>query len=293
MLRRHPDIYMPASKEPWFFAEELHERTPPRPEGTPQTLAQYAALFASAAPTQRAGEASALYLWSRTAAARIAQVCPQARIVAILREPASFLQSLHLQFVQTYIEVEGDLRRALALEAERRAGRHMPRYTYWPQVLLYSEHVRYVEQLRRYETLFGREQMLVLVYDDFRADNEASARQVLRFLGVDDSHPLEAVEANPTVRARSQRVNELVHAVSVGRGPLSLAVKAALKSVLPRELRRQALQATKRRLLFTEPQAPDERLMLELRRRFEPEVAALSGYLDRDLVTLWGYDRLG
>ncbi|HYB24626.1 MAG TPA: sulfotransferase, partial [Solirubrobacteraceae bacterium] len=62
MLRRHPDIYMPASKEPWFFAEELHERTPPRPEGTPQTLAQYAALFASAAPSQRAGEASALYL---------------------------------------------------------------------------------------------------------------------------------------------------------------------------------------------------------------------------------------
>jgi len=153
--------------------------------------------------------------------------------------------------------------------------------------------VRYVEQLRRYETLFGREQMQVLVYDDFRADNEASARQVLRFLGVDDSHPFEAVEANPTVRARSQRVNELVHAVSVGRGPLSLAVKAALKSVLPRELRRQALQATKRRLLFTEPQAPDERLMAELRRRFEPEVAALSRYLDRDLVTLWGYDRLG
>ena len=32
--------------------------------------------------------------------------------------------------------------------------------------------------------------------------------------------------------------------------------------------------------------------MLELRRRFAGEVTALSEYLDRDLVTLWGYDKL-
>ena len=39
-----------------------------------------------------------------------------------------------------------------------------------------------------------------------------------------------------------------------------------------------------------EPPAPDERFMLELRRRFKGEVVALSEYLDRDLVGLWGYD---
>ena len=32
--------------------------------------------------------------------------------------------------------------------------------------------------------------------------------------------------------------------------------------------------------------------MRELRRRFKGEVEATSEYLDRDLVTLWGYDRL-
>ncbi|MBA3808712.1 MAG: sulfotransferase [Solirubrobacterales bacterium] len=290
MLRRHPQIFMPAGKEPWFFAEELHERPPPRPEGTAQSLAQYAALFAEARPGQRAGEASALYLWSRTAAARIAEVCPQARMIAILREPASFLRSLHLQFVQTYIEVENDLAKALELESERRRGRSIPRHTYWPGALLYSDHVRYVEQLRRYEALFGRERMLVLIYDDFRADNEASVAEVLRFLEVEDSVAIPAVEANPTVRARSQRLNTLVHAVSVGRGPLSLAVKGAIKAVVPQGARRRALGATKRRLVFSEPEPPDERLMAELRLRFRGEVEALGGYLDRDLVRLWGYD---
>jgi hypothetical protein len=68
-LRRHPQIFMPECKEPWFFASELHVRTPPRPEGTPRTLAEYQRLFAPAAAGQRVGEATAQYLWSQDAAA--------------------------------------------------------------------------------------------------------------------------------------------------------------------------------------------------------------------------------
>jgi hypothetical protein len=37
----------------------------------------------------------------------------------------------------------------------------------------------------------------------------------------------------------------------------------------------------------------NEELMSELRVRFAPEVAALGDYLGRDMVKLWGYDRLG
>jgi Sulfotransferase family len=290
MLKSHPQIFMPKGKEPWYFAEELHDRPPPRPEGIASTLEEYAALFAEAGAEQRVGEASALYLWSHTAAPRIAEVCPQARIVAILREPASFLRSLHFQFVEVYVETETDFRTAMGLEEQRRQGREIPRYTYWPQALLYSEHVRYVEQLRRYREHFRAEQMMVLVYDDFRRDNEATVRKVLRFLEVDDTLPFAVTEANPTVRVRSQRMHHLLHALSVGRGPVSVAVKEAVKAVTPARLRRQALYATQRRLLYTEPLAPDEEFMNELRSRFKGEVQAVSEYLDRDLVSLWGYD---
>jgi Sulfotransferase domain len=292
MLRRHPQIFMPDGKEPWFFAEELDERTPPRPEGTPKTLEEYTAWFAGAGTQQRVGEASPLYLWSHTAARAIADVRPDAKIIAILREPASFLRSLHLQFIQTYIETENDFAKALALEPARRAGREIPRYTYWPQTLLYSEHVRYVEQLRRYEAVFPREQMLILAYDDFRADNEATVRQVLRFLEVDDSVPIEPLDANPTVRARSQRMHELLHAVSVGRGPLSLALKSAIKTVVPQRLRRGAVGTIRDRLVYAEPTPADALVMEQLRRRFKPEVVALADLLDRDVVRLWGYDSI-
>jgi hypothetical protein len=292
MLRRHPQIYLPDRKEPRFFVSEMSYRDPPRPGGTPQTLEEYRGWFEAARPDQRIGDASPWYLWSATAARRIAEVCPEARIVAIMRDPASLLRSLHLEFVQLYVEVETDLRKAIALEEPRRQGRHVPRNTYWPKALMYSEHVRTVAQLRRFHAAFPAEQMLVLIYDDFRNDNEATVREVLRFLRVDDSLPIEVLEANPTVTVRSRRLHELTHAVSVGHGPVSRAVKSLVKAITPRELRRDALRTVQSRLVFAEAPPPEESFMLELRRRFKGEVQALSEYLDRDLVTLWGYDRV-
>jgi Sulfotransferase domain len=290
MLARHPQIFMPQSKEPWFMADELLERTPPRPEGTARTLSDYEALFAGARPGQVVGEASALYLWSPTAAARIAELAPEARIVVILREPASFLRSLHMQFVESYVETQADLRQALALEPARRRGEQVPRHTYWPKTLLYSEHTRYVELLRRYHERFAAERVLVLIYDDFRADNEGTVKQVFRFLGVDDGVEVRPREANPTVQMRSGAAHRALHAISVGHGPGSRALKRTLKAVLPRQARKRLVRTTKQRFVQVEPSPPDEQLMAELRGQLKGEVQALSEYLNRDLVRLWGYD---
>jgi hypothetical protein len=295
MLKSHPQIYMPENKEPYFLADELRPpAATPRTFGvTPATLEEYMALFAGASPEQLAGEASAPYLWSHTAAARIAEVRPEARIIAILREPASFLHSLHLQFVQIYMEPEKDLRRALALEEARREGHQLPAYAFWgPRGTLYSDYVRYVEQLRRYRERFPAEQLLVLIYEDYRADNEAVVRRVERFLEVDDAQPVQVKEANPTVGIRSQRVHTLMHALASGEGALPRAVQHAARALAPRQLTRERAVAIRNRIMYSAPPERDERLMLELRRRFLPEVQALGEYLDRDLVTLWGYDGL-
>jgi hypothetical protein len=305
MLKSHPQIYMSEVKEPYYFAcdNPLPERSGDRrwtsleQTGTrAMTLDEYLSLFAAAEADQRVGEASTHYLWWPTAPGRIAAVQPRARIVAILREPASFLRSLHLQLIQNRHETETDFRKALALEGSRREGRNVPPQSTWPRCLLYSDRVRYVEQLRRYEELFGREQMLVLVYDDFRRDNETSVRQVLRFLEVDDTAPLEVVKANPTFTVRSARLNDLSLAAFNGQGPVWGAVKATLKALTPSRLRqpvRRNVRATRRRVALAKPAPPDAALMRELRSLYRPEVVALSEYLDRDLVTLWGYDELG
>src|SRR3982074_822247 len=106
MLRRHPEIFMPTLKEPRFFGSDLHALAN-APAGTrPETLEEFPALFEGARPQQRVGEASPSYLRSQRAAGEIAALQPAARCIAILREPASFVRSMHLQLVQEHVETE-------------------------------------------------------------------------------------------------------------------------------------------------------------------------------------------
>ena len=297
MMRSHPQLFMPV-KETRFFAPELRTRYW-RPQESrrlrPRTLEGYKQLFAAARPDQLVGEGTPSYLRSHTAAENIAAVAPDAKIIAVLREPAAFLRSFHLQSVRNYDETEKDLRRAMALEPERRQGRRIPRFSQAPSGLLYSEHVRYAEQLRRFHNAFGHENVLVLIYDDFRADNEGVYRQVLRFLGVDDTGPAPPVELQTLRFPRFQSVDQLSRAVEIARsdrGRVGGATRAIAR-VAPGFGPQDRLGAMWRELRYTDPPPPDPEFMLELRRRFRGEVQAASEYLERDLVTLWGYDSLG
>jgi hypothetical protein len=283
MLRSHPQIHMPR-KEPSFFVPELISN-----QAKYAGIADYLSLFDGATPEQRIGESTPSYLWSRTAASRIAEVQPHARIIAILREPASFLRSLHLQFLRTDVESEPDLRRAIALDAQRAEGKQLPRNSTKPKLLVYAEHVRYVEQLQRYHAVFPADRVLVLIYEDFRADNESILRQVLGFLEIDPAAPIEVIEANPAAGVRSPRLNELVRSLYLGRGPATRVLKGAVKTVTSQRLRHGAI-GTVRRMQVDEAPPADEQLMRELRQRFKGEVQALGDYLNRDLLSFWKYD---
>jgi hypothetical protein len=295
MLRRHPQIFMPRVKEPRYFAFDMRSPIQEPSVLYRQTFEGYQRLFAGAQPAQLVGDGSPQYLRSRVAAREIARVQPGARIVAILREPASFLRSFHMQSVQNHVETEGQLAKALALEADRRAGRRVPRNCHHPQDLFYLDHVRYVEQLRRYHQVFDAEQVLVLIYDDFQRDNVHTVRSVLRFLELDDSVAVQPLQTKPLKRARSAPVHRLAGALArAARNPAAAGpVARTVVALTPRPLRGRRAAALWRSAAYTSPQAPDEQLTLELRRRCKPEVVALSEYLGRDLVSLWGYDRIG
>jgi hypothetical protein len=295
MLKGHPQLYLPEFKEPRFLAGDMRASyTYRRGPHYPETFEEYLSLFADARPEQLIGEGSAGYLWSQTAAANIARLQPGARMIAILREPAAFVRSFHFQLLQSHIESKTDLKKAISLERARRRARRIPFRSHLPQLLQYSEQVRYVEQLRRYHAHFSPEQVLVLIYDDFRADNEATVRHVLRFLEVDDEYPLPNVEVKVTKRyVRSQLIDDVAYWVPRGQGSApSRAARAAIKAFTWRGLRHGTVRLLGRRVVHGELPPPDEQLMAELRRRFRPEVVALSEYLGRDLVSLWGYDSL-
>lgn len=289
MLDQHPGVFMSTPKEPQYFAKDLRARFRPAGRGPlPDTLDEYLHLFAEANPDQLCGEASAIYLLSAVAAEGIAELDPSARIIAVVREPAALIRSLHMQTIQDHNEVEKDLRKALDLEPLRREGKRIPKSAYRPQELFYSEHVRYVDQLQRFHSAFPPDQVMVVVYDDFRADNEGTVRKVLRFLGLPEDFEVEPTEANPTVMVRSQGAQRLLHSVSTGGNGATRALKRAIKKATPARLRRRALRFAYDST-HAGPPREDKELMAELRRRYRPEVERLSEYLDRDLVALWGH----
>ncbi len=292
-LGRHPQIFLPERKEPRWFASDLPSPYQPRASGEPgESYEDYLALFEQAGPEQLIGEGSTAYIWSRTAAGLIAEAQPKARIIVIIREPADYLRSLHLQLLQHKSEEVESLREALELEDERRQGRHLTAVNaQWPQVLMYSDRVRYVEQLRRYEASFDPEQLLVLIYDDFRADNDATVRRVERFLGVQERGAPASTEANPSVRRRVG-VDNALHDAFFGGGAAMRTARRAAKALTPEQARRRAFAALREKLVFARPGEADGELMLELRRRFKGEVEALSDHLGRDLVVEWGYEDL-
>jgi hypothetical protein len=84
----------------------------------------------------------------------------------------------------------------------------------------------------------------------------------------------------------------LVRSLYLGRGPGARRAKRAIKALTPQRLRHEAL-AFERRAQLGAPLAADEKVMQELRVRFKDEVVALSAYLERDMVKLWGYDGIG
>ncbi len=302
MLRWHPEIFMTDPKEPLFLANDLRQRFRRSRLGLrrtrveeylatlPTTMDEYLALFEAATPDQQLGEASVLYLFSRSAAASIQELNPASRIIVIFREPASFLRSYHLLNLQTGQENEPNLIKAIALEDER--ARRPPRGSYRPQELLYSRHVSYTEQLRRYHAAFHPEQVLTLIYDDYRTDNERTVRRIFDFLGVDYSVPITSIDANTTVALRSHLLDDVVDRFSVGRGPISRRVKSGIKAFVTESTRKRLLQAVRLKLVYSPPPVSDDELMATLRVSLRPEVERFSEYLDRDLIGLWGYDRL-
>jgi hypothetical protein len=176
-LQRHPDVFM-ARKELHYFGEDVGFNAPRR------TIGNYLRHFDGAGPRRWVGDASTWYLASTEAAEQIGAFSADARVVISLREPSSFLESLHAHLHANGDEDLPTLAEGLAAEAARRSGRDVPRGSLPVIALRYREHCAYATQVERYLRVFGRERVHVVLFDDLVADPQRTYRELFDFLGV-------------------------------------------------------------------------------------------------------------
>lgn len=145
-------------------------------------------------------------------------------------------------------------------------------------MLFYREIATYTVQVKRYLKQFGRDQVHMIIFDDFKAHTDEIYRQTLQFLDVDDDFHPELHPMNINKRVRSRMLNAVLR-----RPPARL--RRLGKQLLPRSVRQQWRM---RLLRFNSTQMArpplDAKLRQQLQAEFTPDVERLSQLLNRDLT---------
>lgn len=271
-LDQHPDVFMSPFKEPHHFGTDIQNPFYLRDRE------QYLKLFEAATTERRVGESSVNYLYSKLAAAEIKSTYPEALIIAMFRNPVDKIHAQHNELHYQGKEPVGDFEQALALEAERAAGRQLPDVPN-PSTLLYRQSARFAEQLQRYYEQFGRERVLVLIHDDLVADIRPVYRRTCEFLGIDPGFEPEFRIVNANHVVKSYALRRLL------KQPPAL-VRALVKAVLPHQPTREVIKLQMKRLNTTYQPRPPMRpeLRRQLQQELLPDVVALSELLGRDLT---------
>lgn len=277
-LGDHPGVFMPERKEPNFFCSDLDSGSYLDSVSFIRDEARYLELFRDARPGQLTGEGSTWYLFSAAAAHRIHEVRPDARIIIMLRDPVEMMYSLHGRRRFGGTETLG-FADALEAEDDRRRGLRLPPRPRNVKALIYRDVAAYAEQVRRYFDQFGRDQVQVIIFDDFKADPAAAYRSTLEFLGLPPIARPSMSVVNAGTRRKSERFHRLLltpWVIRMGRALVPPRVRPRIGPILDRfnasPDHREQLDASLR-----------SRLVMEMR----PDVARLGRLLGRDLESLW------
>jgi len=179
-LSQHPQVFMPANKEPYFLTGidfHAHSHVPSyfERELWVRDAEQYAALFQPATSEVALGEASVSYLYyHRETIPNIKQRLGDPKIVILLRDPVERAYSHYLINVQQESEPLS-FPDALAQEDQRvRDG--------WWWGFHYRKASYYSDAVRAYKAAFSRVE--VFLYDDFKRDPAKTARDIFEVLDV-------------------------------------------------------------------------------------------------------------
>ncbi|MCY4020540.1 MAG: lysylphosphatidylglycerol synthase domain-containing protein [Chloroflexi bacterium] len=282
-LQRHPDVFMPFYKEPHYFGSDLEGSRFRQFRDQPE---RYLKLFRDARGEQRIGESSPWYLSSRRAAEEIHAYDPQAKIIIMLRNPVDMMYSMWSQFRYSGNEQIETFEEALDAEPERRRGERIRRAAHCISGLYYRDMVRFGEQVGRYFDLFGRENVKVVIFDDFKSDTASVYRDVLAFLEIDTGFQTTFDIVNPNKEVRLEWLQRLI--VSSGFSLMLLKDRltylATTHALVPISYRTRAVKGVIAVYTKYERRSP---LTAELRgrlaRELQGDIDKLSGMLGRDL----------
>jgi hypothetical protein len=296
-LDQHPQVYMSPAKEPFFFNHEINSAdgeivkrkfggpgrswNPVRFTDNPvrfSNLEEYRALFAGVTDEKAIGEASVLYICTPGTAERIKKYVPEAKVIALLRNPADRAYSAFLNAVRGGREPLNDFAQALREEEDRIRDN-------WHYVYRYRDRGLYHGQLKRYYDVFDREKIGVWLYEDLSADPSRMVQSVLRFLGVDEAFvPDTSSKHNPGSVPKNEAGRQMIRLMNTALPIVRKIIPPASKVYREDTLRLHKL--VRKRALIDESPPLEPEIRAELIEFYRDDILRLEGLIGRDL-SLW------
>ena len=166
-LSQHPQIFMSDPKEPHHFDTDLDRLASVR------NFDKYLKLFSKANKSHKIiGEATPGYAKSKAAAKNIYEFNPDAKILYIIREPVSYLQSWHKQSLKSWRTMEKDFINFL--------DRNKNKWFY------YLKKIDFSSNIWRYIKLFPKNNIKVIIYEEFKKNNQETITEITNFLNIDN-----------------------------------------------------------------------------------------------------------
>lgn len=272
-LSQHPEIYMSPVKEPYFFAIE-GEGTNFQGLGNLKNfkyvkdIETYSALFDKVSNELAIGEASTWYLYKPQAVKRIKYYIPEAKLIAMLRNPVDRAYSQFTYMISEGREPLMDFSQALEAESKRISNNWLP---WWH----YKQRGFYYQQLKRYFETFNHEQIKVYLYEEFKDDSITVLQDIFNFLGVDNRFVPEKLQKhNVTYIPQSQTINQLLNPRN--------SFNSTLRNIFPSQLRKliksQLLKLNKR-----QPPSLKIEVRKELVAEYREDILKLQDLIQKDL----------
>lgn len=241
------------------------------------TLQDYRALFDGVTDEIAIGEASPNYLFlHKRAVPKIQAYVPQAKLMAVLRNPVERAYSDYLMHVRDLLGNRNPLAEQLKNSAESS-------YT-----LLKG---RYYEGTKHFLETFGPEQVKFFLYDDLRRDSCTFMREVYSFIGVNPDFEADTAKRGQAAQVpKNQTINQLLR----GKNPVRSAAGAVLKTMMSEEQRqklRSRLIAANSQSKEALPLSDEDRQRLE--NYYREDILRLQDLINRDLSAWFKISALG
>jgi hypothetical protein len=256
-LNNHPQIYLHPAKELAFFAK-------PENKGRAEL---YARQFERAPDESVIGDVSTQYakhpLWTDVPR-RMAELVPEARLVYMVRDPIARIEShYHHELLggADLPPIDEDVR----------------------QNPLYVQVSSYAMQLALYEPHFRRDQMLVVVMEEFMRDKRTWMRTIFEHIGCDPEYVPTNLDTQSNVSSKRRKATPMIRRIQANR------LYNLVRWRVPRFVKRPIV-----RLLSATPPSERPRLSPETRAwladQLRDDVQKLTDYLCRD-EPIWNWER--